>query len=338
MPKRSKFPGFRSHSWKTKSGEVRTAYYLDRRAEGKPDEALGTDHAEALKKWHELKFDLPREAGTLSEAFKRWRAEVLEGHKPVTRRDYGLALTQLEPVFGAARWAAITLPILRGYLKKRTAKRRANLELSVLGAIWNWARLEGLTALPWPAAGMQRSKWKNAEHAREFEVTDELFAAVYAKADQVLRDCMDIASSTGLRLTDVRTVTIPADGVLTGRASKTDKKFKVDMKASPVLAPMLERRKACKAAHVFLLSTPTRYVTDRMLSGRWDKARAAAATDPANKAIAPALKAMFLRDMRSRAADLADTDDEAKDLLQHNSVQTTRKHYRTKVQPLKTVR
>ena len=32
MPKRSKFPGLRSHSWKTKSGEVKTAYYFDRRA------------------------------------------------------------------------------------------------------------------------------------------------------------------------------------------------------------------------------------------------------------------------------------------------------------------
>jgi len=338
MPKRSKFPGLRSHSWKTAGGEIRTAYYFDRRADGKPDEPLGTDYTEALKRWHELKFDRPREAGTLNEAFKRWELEVLAEKKPVTRRDYGLALTQIRPVFGGARWADVTLPVLRGYLKKRTAKRRGNLELSVLGAIWNWSRLEGLTALPWPAAGMERSRWKNPESAREFEVTDALFSAVYAKADQVLRDCMDIASATGLRLTDVRTVTIPADGVLRGRASKTGKRFEVEMQASPVLAPMLERRKACKAAHVFLLSTPTRYVTDRMLSGRWDKARAAAAADPANKAIAAALKAMFLRDMRSRAADLADSDDDAKDLLQHNSVQTTRKHYRTKVQPLKTVR
>jgi hypothetical protein len=263
---------------------------------------------------------------------------VLPNHKPVTRRDYGLAMTQLAPVFGAARWADVTLPVLRSYLKKRTAKRRGNLELSVLGSIWNWSRLEGLTALPWPAAGMQRSKWKNPEGAREFEVTDALFAAVYAKADQVLRDCMDIASATGLRLTDVRTVTIPADGVLRGKASKTGKRFEVDMAASPVLAPMIERRKACKAEHVFLLSTPTRYVTDRMLTGRWDKARAAAAADPANKAIAPALKAMFLRDMRSRAADLAESLDDAADLLQHDDKRLTGKHYRTKVQTLKTVR
>ena len=30
MPKRSKFPGLRAHSWKTAGGERRTAYYLER--------------------------------------------------------------------------------------------------------------------------------------------------------------------------------------------------------------------------------------------------------------------------------------------------------------------
>lgn len=338
MPKQSKYPGLRSHSWRTRGGEVRTAYYFDRRAEGKPDEPLGTDYGEALRRWHELRFDMPREAGTLSEAFKRWESEVLPNHKPVTRRDYSLAMAQIRPVFGGARWADVTLPVLRGYLKRRSAKRRGNLELSVLGSIWNWARLEGLTALPWPAAGMARSRWKNTERAREFEVTAELFAAVYAKADQVLRDCMDIASATGLRLTDVRTVTIPADGILRGKASKTGKRFEVDLAASPVLAPMIERRKAYKAEHVFLLSTPTRSVTDRMLSGRWDKARSAAAADTTNSEIAADLRRMYLRDMRSRAADLAESLDDAAALLQHDDKRLTGKHYRTRVQTLKTVR
>ena len=337
MPKRSKFPGLRSHSWKTSGGQVRTAYYFDRRAEGKPDESLGTDYDEALRKWRELKFDIPQEAGTLEEAFKRWEAEVLKDKKPVTRRDYTLALTQLRPVFGGARWSDVTLPVLRAYLKRRTAKRRGNLELSVLSAIWNWARLEGLTAVQWPAAGMERSRWKNPEAPREFEVTDALFSAVYAKADQVLRDAMDIASATGLRLTDVRTVVIPSDGVLQGRASKTGKRFEVDLLASPVLAPLLERRKACKVSHLMLLSSATRPVSYLMLRDRWNEAREAAATDPANKAIAEALRAMWLRDMRSRAADLADSLQDASELLQHDDKRVTGRHYRTKVQRLKTV-
>jgi hypothetical protein len=347
MPKRTKYPGLRRHSWTTAQGERKTAYYFAHAVDGKRTETpLGTDHAEALRKWHALAFDKPREAGTLKEAFDRWELEVLEHKKPVTKRDYSLALTQLRPVFGRARWDEVTLPVLRAYLMKRTAKRRGNLELSVLSAIWNWARLtpiklgsmEPLTPLPWPAAGLERSKWKNEERPREFEVTDALFAAVYVKADEVLRDCMDIASATGLRLTDVRTFLLPADGVLRGRASKTGKPFATSMADSPVLAPIWSRRKAYRVNHLMLLSTPTREVSYLMLRDRWNAARIDAAADPANKAIRAQIEAMWLRDMRSRAADLAETGEEARELLQHADQRTTDKHYRTKVKTLRAVR
>ena len=347
MPKHTKFPGFRRHSWTTAQSEVKTAYYFERTVNGKRAETpLGTDHAQALRKWHELAFDKPREAGTLKEAFDRWEVEVLAHKKPVTKRDYSLALVKLRPVFQRARWAEITLPALTRYLEKRSAKRRGNLELSVLSAIWNWARItaakpggtEPITSLPWPAAGLERSKWKNPESAREFEVTDELFAAVYEKADQVLRDCMDIASATGLRLTDVRTFLLPADGVLRGRASKTGKPFATSMADSLVLAPIWARRKAYRVNHLMLLSTPTREVSYLMLRDRWNAARAAAAADPANEAIKAQIQAMWLRDMRSRAADLAETSEQARELLQHADQRTTDKHYRTKVKTLRAVR
>lgn len=339
MPKKSKYPGLRSHSWRTAGSEVRTAYYFDRRADGKPDEPLGTDYAEALRRWHEIHFDRPREAGLIIEAIKRWDLEVLPHYeKATTRRDYGLCLTQIKDVFGQARWEDVDFPTLKGYLRKRTAKTRANREMSVLSIIWNWARGEGLTTLAFPAAGMQRSKWKNRERPREFAVTDDLFAAVYAHADQVLRDAMDIASATGLRLTDVRSVTIPADGVLRGRASKTGKPFAIDMSASPTLAPMLERRKGYRAQHLMLLSTPTRYVTLRMLTERWSTAREAAASDPKNKPIADRLRAMYLRDMRSLAADLAPTLEDAAELLQHGDKRLTERHYRTRTTVRRAVR
>jgi len=50
------------------------------------------------------------------------------------------------------------------------------------------------------------------------------------------------------------------------------------------------------------------------------------------------IEAMWLRDMRKRAADLATDDDEASRLLQHSSVALTKKHYRTRVTKLKPVR
>jgi hypothetical protein len=50
------------------------------------------------------------------------------------------------------------------------------------------------------------------------------------------------------------------------------------------------------------------------------------------------IRAMFLRDMRSRAADLAGDIGEASQLLQHSSKRLTEKHYRTKAEKLKAVR
>lgn len=337
MPKRTKYPKLRSHSWRTAGGEVRTAYYYDRRGTGDPDIPLGTDYAQAVKRWAEIHLDAPRKAGTLAEAFDAWERDTLPAYtSATTRRDYALCLTQLRPVFQAARWADVSFPILKAYLRKRTAKTRANRELAVLSIIWNWARGEGLTEQPWPAAGMERSRWKNTEQARQVEVSDELFAAVYAHADQVLRDCMDIASATGLRLTDCRTVGLPADGILRVQASKTGKRLRIDVSEHRALLALIERRKGYRGTHTLLLSTPTgRQVSQLMLRDRWEAARAAAAE--ANPKLATDIRALYLRDMRKRAANAAPTDQAAAELLQHDDPRLTVKHYRTKVRTVKAV-
>ena len=94
-----------------------------------------------------------------------------------------------------------------------------------------------MTQRPWPAQGVKN--WKNEEKAREIEVTDELFAAVYAEAHQVLMDCMDIATATGMRLTDARTVRMPVAGVLRHKAGKTGKWVEFDISLSPVLSALV---------------------------------------------------------------------------------------------------
>lgn len=339
-------PRLRHHSRKRKSGRVVTYYFYDMRPEGKPDVPLGTDFDEAMKKWDEIHNRAPRIAGTLEEAFSGWETDK-EGGLPSytnaeTKRGYTKNLRQLRPVFGEATWDQINLPALKAYLRARTAKTQGNREMSLLSIIWNWARGEGMTSLPWPAAGMERSRWKNEEHAREFEVTPELFAAVYAEADQTLRDCMDIASATGMRLTDARQVLLPASDLLRLKASKTGKKADFDLSLSTVLPDLITRRRAAKTTHLMLLSTPDgRPVTQRMLRDRWDDARAAAAAkadETGDAALAAEIRAMYLRDMRKMASDLVETDEEAAALLQHGSVALTRKHYRTRAARLKPVR
>ena len=336
------YPRLRSHTRKRKSGKVVTYYVYDMRPEGKPDISLGTDYDEARAKWDEIHNRQPRIKGTLQEAFERWRDEVLPNYRATTRRDYTQLLKAVEKVFGPATWDGIDLLTLRDYLKKRSAKTRGNREMSLLSIVWNWARLEGLTTLQFPAAGLSRSKWKNKERARRFEVTDELFAAVYADGDQVLRDCMDLSSATGMRLTDCRTILLPKGDLLRLDASKTGKEADFDLALPQVLPDLLARRRAIKTTTLMLLVTPDgRAVSAGMLRDRWDLARLRAgirAKIANDDELADQIAAMWLRDMRKRAADLAESDDAAAELLQHGDKRLTRAHYRTKAPRLKPVR
>ncbi len=335
------YPRLRLHVRRRKSGKVKTYYSYDRRPEGLPDIPLGSDHTLAVEKWREIHERAPRIAGTLLAAFEQWEAEVLPTLNKVTARDYRLCLTQLKPVLGPATWDRVTFPTLKNYLKARSAKIRANHEMRTLRVIWNWARGEGLTELPWPAAGMEKSRWMNQEKARELEVTDELFAAVYDEGDQVLQDCMDLSSATSMRLTDCRTLLLPRDDVLRLKASKTGKKVDFDVNLSEVLPMLLARRRSIKADHLMLLSTATgRKVSPTMLRDRYEAARDRAAKKAylANDdETARQIKAMWLRDMRKYSANFG-TEQEALERTQHSDVATLRKHYRTRTPKAKPAR
>lgn len=341
MPKVTKYPRLRTKVYRGKSGQAYVYYLYDMRPDGKPDIRLGTDHTEALKQWDELHNKKPRIVGRLQEAFDKWRAvELPKYDSTVTRRNYAQNMTRIEPVFGQMTWDTITLPILREYLDRRTAKTQGNRELALMSIIWGKALLWGMTRCPWPAAGVKN--WKNQESARTFEVTDALFNAVYAEADQVLRDCMDIATATGMRLTDARTIRMPVDGIIRHKPSKTGKPVEFDVSASPVLAALVQRRVAMKSYCVMLLCTNTgRQVTQTMLRDRWNDARdraALKASQTGNPDFAKDIRAMYLRDMRSRAADLAGNMADASKLLQHSSQALTAKHYRNKAEKLTAVR
>jgi len=70
-------------------------------------------------------------------------------------------------------------------------------------------------------------------------VTDPLFEAAYAETDQTLKDCMDIATATGMRLSDVRNITMPAGDMLTLKARKTGKTADYDVSVSSVLPELI---------------------------------------------------------------------------------------------------
>nr|WP_236599246.1 integrase [Ramlibacter monticola] len=331
------------------------------RPENKPDVPLGKDRELAIAKWEELHLGRPRIRGRIREAIQHWTCDELPTYaNEGTRRNYKMHLNRVDAVFGMMTWDQVTLLMLKQYLKNRRnatdptkpAGVQANREMAAFQIVWNWARQtapegrnEAYTALPWPAAGMERSRWKNPEQAREFEVTDELFGAVYVHACQFLKDTMDLSSATGMRLTDCIKVVLPKDDVLRLKANKTGKKADFDLSLSEVLPQLLARRRGYDANHLMLVSTPDGFpVHLKDLRREWDKARAKAAAKaraagtPEGEALAKEIEAMWLRDMRKYAADLAEDAEAASKLLQHSSVALTKRHYRTKGDTLKTTR
>lgn len=353
MPKITKHPKLRSAPRKAASGKVTVYYYYDRRAEGLKDIPLGKDWTTALAKWDELHNKKPRIKGTIEEAFTLFEFEKLgigekDGKKAppteypnaATHTGYVKALRWLRPVFARSTWEAVKVPHLVKFLKMRVGKVQANRNLDAFQVIWNFARMQGLTTLPWPAAGMERSGWKNKEKPRKVRVSDAMFDAIYAEADQLLRDAMDLASATGMRVTDVYTVPLPHGDILHLEASKTGKEADFDVSLSQVLPDVIKRRRANrKAEHLMLLAGPfKRPVTYWMLSERYTQARAKAAKkarEAGDETLAEAIEKMYLRDVRKYAADKVGSLEEASKLLQHSSTSTTRIHYRTEVDKLK---
>ncbi|MFA7624954.1 MAG: integrase, partial [Pusillimonas sp.] len=149
-------------------------------------------------------------------------------------------------------------------------------------------------------------------------------------------------TATGLRLTDVRTITMPSNNMLRFQANKTAKPAYFDLTGSAVLSAIYARRKDANADHLMFLTTSDgKPVTSAMLRYRYDCARSEAAKKAeaqGNTELADMIKKMYLRDMRKRAADLAEDDDAASKLLQHSDQKLTKRHYRTKGTKLVAVR
>lgn len=329
----NKYPRFRTHIRKGVNGQVWVSYFYDNRGTGKKDVPLGNDYEQALAKWDKIRNHQPLISGLIQEAIEKYREKVLPELTKGTQQQYRTYLKQIEPYFGPVAWHQVTLPILREYLETRTKKTSANRELSVLGAIWNKAILWGMTEKTWPAAGL--GKWKNPERKRNIFISDEQFNAIYKHADRLLRDSMDIASATGLRVTDVRTILMPTNGVLKFKASKTAKEAEFLVSESPVLKAIVTRREAMKAHCVMLLCTDTgRQATERMLLNRWNIAKGKAVKEYPDLG----LDGLYNRDMRKVAANLSASVEDASKLLQHSNTKVTSDHYFNRPTKLKAVR
>jgi len=266
---------------KRKNGKVWVAYYYDGRDEmGKRVEIpLGDDLDIAKMEWARLdRKAIPKILKRLGDVFDRYERDVISGKQPSTQRENLLALKQLRAAFSEAPIDAITSQVIAQYRDKRSAKVRANREISLLSHIFNMAREWGITEKVNPAAGVR----KNKEKPRDFYAGPEIWDAVYRQAPPELRDAMDLAYLTGQRPADMLSMRAAhvVDGHLQVAQGKTSKKLRVQLNASDqsnelglMVERLLEQRKARGVRNPYLINTADgRNVTSAMLRLRFDDA------------------------------------------------------------------
>lgn len=246
-------------------GEV-TYYYYDHGGKPRREEPLGTDYRKAVTRWAEIEqTDTPKEAArTFSDAATLYLREVLHKKAPRTQadnlselenlREYfenDTPLDEIEPVHISAYLDWRHQKSVASYVTKKqkvpanAGHVRANRELALFSHMFNHARSRGLTKAANPCAGIK----KNTESGRNVYVEDDLYARVYAKADQPTKDAMDLAYLAGQRPQDTlnydeRDI---RDGCLLIDQGKTKKKLRMEVTGE--LKAVIDRIRARKSAY-----------------------------------------------------------------------------------------
>lgn len=289
---------------------------------------------------------------TFGDLASQYAAKVIPTKAPRTREDNLDELAMLLKLFKDAPLAKIEPQHVAGYRDGRFARPhkgrkaqeprlatvRANREIALLSAIWNWGRETGRMALPNPCLGVGRNK----ETGRDRYVEDEELRAEWLVADPALQDALDLHYLTGqrpadvlkMRLTDIR------DDCLPVRQGKTKKPLRLALHdvsgALSELGAVIERIKARSFPEGAVVSLAMvrdergQPLTYWQLASRHEKARAAAGVD------------FQLRDLRAKhGTDRAETEGilAARKALGHSTVAMTEQYVRNRrgdvIEPLK---
>ncbi|GGD00065.1 integrase [Undibacterium terreum] len=331
-----------------KSGKVWIAYYYNGRDDNgdRQEIPLGTDLNEAKRKWAELECkEPPPDTRMMKTIFDRYEAQIIPKKGINTQSENLGALKQLRIAFNDAPIDAITPYVIAQYRDRRTAKVRANREISLLSHIYNHAREWGYTTKENPTTGVK----KNKEIPRDYYADPEVWEAVYAVACEELRDAMDINYLTGQRPADVLKMTehdVKPES-LHVKQNKSNKILRILLESNGEKSLLSEklteiRGRSRKVKSMHLIATPKgRHLTKKMLRDRFVKARKTAA-DIAEIAgdtlLAPRIRAFQFRDIRPKAASEIDDLTDASRLLGHTKEEITKIVYRRvgeKVKPTK---
>ncbi|MDP1539517.1 MAG: tyrosine-type recombinase/integrase [Moraxellaceae bacterium] len=334
-------PRMLRRSKKLKNGKEWFSYYYNGRDDDgrRVEIPLGSDISEAKKRWAEFEMQsTPQNSKQLNVIFDRYIKEILPLKMPRTQKDNLDCFKFLRPVFGEMLLEDLVPQHFALYRDKRSAKVRANRELSLLSHVFNCAREWGYTCRDNPSRGVR----KNKESPRDFYVDDAVWEAVYEFAVNELKDAMDLAYLTGQRPADILKISVRdiQEDILYVQQGKTNKKLRILLKNSDgsmsQLAQVLNRIRTQprKVSSIFLVATPSGVPLNKnMLRTRFDSARILAAANAEKIGteemldLAKRIKSFQFRDIRPKAAsDMGDLA-AASRLLGHTEQQITKKVY-----------
>lgn len=327
-------PGMVRRNRPRKNGKVWTGYYY-RDASGK-EIPLGTDLNKARLKWAELEAkEKPADLTTMKGIFDRYVRDVIPKKGERTQKDNMAELKQLRPTFDEAPIDSITPFNIAGYRDARSAKVRANREIALLSHVFNMAREWGLTERENPCQGIR----KNKEAPRDYYANAAVWDAVYAVAEQELKEAMDLGYLTGQRPADVlimRSDDTEGDYFLVTQG-KTGQKLRILMRTDAGenslgrLVREIGERNAGHPSKYLLINKHGKRMTKGMLRLRWDKAREKAlrnAIEQGDPLLAAKIGGFQFRDIRPKAAsEIIDIGD-ASLLLGHSKQEITKRVYR----------
>lgn len=340
--KPSKNANLPPHMRKRAKPSGKTYYYFDTGAKPRKEIPLGDDYITALRKYAELhKMDAPRQEATFGDVIKRYKIEEIPKKATNTIRVQTSDIKHLEANFSTAPLESVKPMHIHKFLQKFKDKpTTANRCKRLFSAMWNQARAWGYTDAPNPCEGIKGFSLET----RDVYIEDAVFEAVKACSSGPLKDAMDLAYLTGQRPADALKMTERdiADGYLIIGQGKTKKKLRISItgQLAELLGRIAVRKAQYKIVHdQLLMNRDGMPLTKAVLRKHFVAARKMAAEG--NPDLAERIKAFWFYDLRAKAAD--DVGDEkgdqaATNLLGHDSVRTTNRHYRRRgkiVEPTK---
>lgn len=321
--------------WLPKRCTVHRRQILYLTPKGKPI-ALGlkTDPAGVLRRYRELFGSSSARPRTMGDVIDKYLLEIVPGLAERTQEDYRAYCGKLKTAFAHMLPDEIEITDLYDYHEARGAPVRANREITVLGVIYRHA-IRWRAAKASPVLGFLYAEEKD----RERDVTgSERRRFLRGYAPKWMRGYIALKFLTGRRQGELLKLGLFSErpAGIAFRILKKRRYREVIVRWSPrlriVWAWLKALPKPASSTMIFPASRGARRgqgLTARGFKSAWQRAQA--------KWEAAGNLGFWEHDIRAASATAAESDERARELLDHGSVRVTRKYRRGtgKVSPLR---